>query len=63
MAAAKAGLRVVEAPAGDLTVAQLRQFLAVSACKAIYFDPVSESQDRLLQLRKAIPEFFDCESQ
>lgn len=61
MAAAKAGLRVVEAPSADLTVAQLRQFLTLSGCRAVYFDPVTESQDRLLLLRKAIPEFFDCE--
>lgn len=60
MALAKAGMKVVEAPA-TMTVPQLRQFLALAPFKIIYFDPVSEAQDCLLQLRKAIPEFYDCE--
>lgn len=59
MALAKAGMKIVEAPP-VMSVPQLRQFLALAPFKTIYFDPVSETQDCLLQLRKAIPEFFDC---
>lgn len=59
MALAKAGMKIVEAPA-VMTVPQVRQFLGLAPFKVIYFDPVSESQDCLLQLRKSIPEFFDC---
>jgi hypothetical protein len=58
MAAAKAGLKLIEAPS-EMTVPQLRQFLALAPFKAIYFTPVTATQDCLLQLRKAIPEFFD----
>ncbi len=61
MAAAKAGLKVVEAPE-VLSVAQLRQYLTIADPKAIYFDPITDSQNKLLLLRKAIPEFFYCES-
>ena len=60
LAAAKIGLKVVDVDTSLSTVADLRQVLASSACKAIIFEPVSASQDNLLMLRKAIPEFFYC---
>ena len=59
MAAAKVGMKIVEAPE-TMTVPQLRQFLALEPIKTLYFDPVSPTQDRLLLLRKAIPEFYYC---
>ena len=59
MALAKARMKVVEAPK-EMTVPQLREFLASEPFKAIYFDPVSETQDCLQQLRRAIPEFYEC---
>ena len=60
LAAAKIGLKVVDVDTSLSSVADLRQVLASSACKAIIFEPVSASQDNLLMLRKAIPEFFYC---
>ena len=60
LAAAKIGLKVVDIDLSVSTVADLRQVLSISACKAIFFEPVSATQDNLLLLRKAIPEFFYC---
>jgi len=62
LAAAKIGLKVVDVDASLSAVADLRQVLSSSACKAIFFEPVSATQDNLLLLRKAIPEFFYCKS-
>ena len=62
LAAAKIGLKVVDVDQSLATVADMRKILSTSACKAIFFEPVSKTQDNLLLLRKAIPEFFYCES-
>ena len=62
LAAAKIGLKVVDVDPSLSAVADLRQVLSFSACKAIFFEPVSATQDNLLLLRKAIPEFFYCKS-
>ena len=48
-------------PAID-NVADLRNALKLANCKAIFFDPVTETQDNLLLLRKAIPEFYECKT-
>ena len=41
------------------TVHDLRKSLQLSKCKAIFFDPVSDTQSNLLLLRKAIPELYE----
>jgi hypothetical protein len=62
IAAAKIGLKVVDVNPSDLaTVADVRSFLKVASPKAIIFQPVSDTQDNLMLLRKSIPEFFYCE--
>jgi len=44
-------------------VADIRSSLTASQCKAIFFEPQTESQDNLLLLRKSIPEFFDYDDE
>lgn len=64
LAAAKAGVKVIDAPdGGELNVKQLRQFLTIAAPKAIYFDPQIGNRNQLELLRMAIPEFFDYDDQ
>lgn len=58
IAAAQIGLTVVDFGTSVQTVEDLRQSLALSKCKAIFFEPQSETNNNLLLLRKAIPEFF-----
>ncbi len=58
LAAAKMGMKVVDFDANISTVADLRAALGQAQCRALFFDPVSGSQDKLLLLRKAIPEFY-----
>jgi hypothetical protein len=61
LAAAKAGVKVIEAPeGGEMNVKQLRQFLTIATPKAIYFDPQIGNRNQLELLRMAIPEFFEC---
>lgn len=60
LAAAKIGLKIVDIDVALSSVADLRSVLASTACKAIFFNPVTPTQDNLLLLRKAIPEFFYC---
>ena len=45
------------------TVADIRASLSSSQCKAIFFEPQTETQDNLLLLRKSIPEFFDYDDE
>ena len=54
------GLKVAEIDPSFSTVQEVRSFLKLANCKAIFFDPVTETQDNLLLLRKAIPEFYHC---
>lgn len=58
LAAAKMGMKVVDFDPIISTVADLRAVLGQAQCRALFFDPVSASQDKLLLLRKAIPEFY-----
>ena len=51
------GLQVVDF-ADISTVEDLRAILGSTSIKALFFEPVNETQDNLLLLRKAIPEFF-----
>ena len=61
LAAAKIGLVVYDIDTAISTIADVRQFLTESKCKAIIFEPVSDTQDNLKLLRQSIPELFDCE--
>lgn len=62
LAAAKIGIKVVDIDTTLSTVPELRQVLAAASCKALFFEPTTSTQDNLLMLRKAIPEFFYCTS-
>lgn len=62
MAAAKAGLKVVDVDIKLTEISEIRAFLTAANCKVIYFKPEHEEHDYLLLLRKAIPEFFECET-
>lgn len=57
-AAAKIGMLVIDIDPALSTVKEVRQALKVANCKALIFEPVTETQDNLLLLRKSIPEFF-----
>jgi hypothetical protein len=61
MAAAKAGFRVVDVDLALTSVREVRDFLKLAQCKAIYFNTQHGDVDYLTLLRKAIPEFFHCE--
>lgn len=58
IAAAKTGMRIFDIDTNLNSVSEIREWLKISNCKAIYFDPVDENHNKLLLLRKAIPEFF-----
>lgn len=58
LAAAKIGIKIADIDISITNVEDVRNFLKTTNCKAIYFEPVSETQDNLLLLRKAIPEFY-----
>ncbi len=58
IAAAKLGLTVIDFGSEVNTVADLRQGLALADCHSIYFEPSNASLNKLMLLRKAIPEFF-----
>lgn len=60
MAAAKIGLKIIDVDTALTSVSEIRSFLAASNCKAIFFNPEDENHNKLLLLRKAIPEFFEC---
>lgn len=62
LASLKIGMKVADVEPNINAVKDIREFLKVSNCKAIFFDPVTEIQDNLLLLRKAIPEFYECKS-
>ena len=58
MAAAKMGLEVVDFASSVENVEDLRAVLGSAPIKALFFEPTNDTQDKLLLLRKAIPEFF-----
>jgi acyl-CoA synthetase (AMP-forming)/AMP-acid ligase II len=60
MAAAKMGVEVVDYGESDAisTVEDLRSALGSASVKALFFEPTTASQDNLLLLRQAIPEFY-----
>lgn len=58
VAAAKAGLKVVDVDINVTDVQDIRSFLKDSNCKAIYFKPEHENHHYLNLLRKAIPELY-----
>jgi hypothetical protein len=60
VAAAKAGLKIVDVNLKITDIADIRAFLTAAQCKVIYFKPEHDEHDYLLLLRKAIPEFFEC---
>ena len=61
LAAAKAGLVVAEVDLSVDSIAHVRETLKLSNCKAIVFDPITDTQDNMMLLRKSIPEFYHCE--
>eukprot|EP00605_Chrysophyceae_sp_TOSAG23-4_P002549 GSChrysophyteH1.ASY1.ANO1.2814.1 assembled CDS len=58
MAAAKMGVKVVDIDISISKVADLRAVLKQANAKALFFEPVTDTGDNLLLLRKSIPEFF-----
>jgi len=60
LSAAKIGLKVMDIDVSITEISDLRSALKLANCKALYFDPVDETHNKLLLLRKAIPEFFAC---
>ena len=54
------GLKVADIDLNISNVEDMRKCLQISKCKAIFFDPVTETQDNLLLLRKSIPELYEC---
>ena len=58
-AAAMLGLKIFEVSPSDVkSVADLRQALSLSSCKALFFAPHFADADNLMLLRKAVPEFY-----
>lgn len=60
LAAAKAGLKVVEMDVSITSVQDVREALRLSQPKAIYVQKQFGNTDYLLVLRKSIPELFYC---
>jgi len=58
LAAAKIGLKVVDIDTSIENFEDMRVCLAKADCKVLYFDPISDTANKLEVLRKAIPEFF-----
>jgi hypothetical protein len=54
-------VKVVELDNKITEVSDLRKALTLAKCNALFFTPVTASQDNLMLLRKSIPEFFYCE--
>ena len=54
------GLKVVEIDFAIDTVPEVRKALASAKCRCLYFAPNFEGSDKLLLLRKSIPEFYEC---
>lgn len=62
MAAARAGLNVVEIDEAINDVKTLRNALWAAKVRYLFFCPeVEDVSNHLMLLRKAIPEFYDCE--
>lgn len=55
------GLKVVEIDYAIDSVSEVREALSLSQCRCLYFAPSFEGTDKLLLLRKSIPEFYECE--
>lgn len=60
VAAAKAGLKVVDIDTSITDINDIRKSLSLANAKAIYFKPEHGEHNYLKLLRKSIPEFFDC---
>jgi hypothetical protein len=60
MGAAKANMKIVDIDPSLTEVSEIRAFLKAANCKAIYFKQEHNDIDYTIQLRKAIPEFFEC---
>lgn len=58
LAAAKAGLKIVDVDTNLVAVPEVREFLRLAQCKALYFQPQIGEVDYLKLLRKSIPEFY-----
>eukprot|EP01035_Chromulina_nebulosa_P018614 gene18614-24345_t len=59
LAAVHSGVTVIDVDQDAIqTVEDLRQFLKIAKCRAIYFDVTTSSLSCINLLRKAIPEFF-----
>jgi hypothetical protein len=65
MTAAKNGYNVFDVNFEVDKVSQIRQFLTASQCEMLWCTAADEERgdlrDDLLTVRKAIPEFFECE--
>ncbi len=64
MAAAKVGLVVIDIDTNITAVPQVREALDISQATLILFDtePKDDDSDRLMLLRKSIPEFYECKN-
>jgi acyl-coenzyme A synthetase/AMP-(fatty) acid ligase len=60
VAAAKAGLKIVDVDLELTDVQEIRNFLKSSNCKAVYFKPEHGNFHYLNLLRKAVPELYHC---
>jgi acyl-CoA synthetase (AMP-forming)/AMP-acid ligase II len=58
IAAAKAGLKVVDIDSNIIDIPSIREFLRLSQAKAIYCFPFYNDTEYVTLLRKAVPEFF-----
>jgi hypothetical protein len=59
LASAKMGMQVVELDESINTKEDVRSALGMAQPMTVMFDPITDSADRLLLLRQAIPELFD----
>jgi hypothetical protein len=60
LASVKMGMIVADISPDISNVSEVREALKLADCKAIFFSPVSSTQDNLLLLRKSIPELYEC---
>jgi hypothetical protein len=62
LSAAKLGVKVADLDNTVTDVDDIREFLRHAKCKMIVFQPATEDADYLNLLRKAIPEFYECQN-
>lgn len=62
IAAAKAGLKIVDIDPTITDISSIRESLRQSQAKAIFFFPFYNDVEYTQLLRKAVPEFFHCKS-